>query len=727
MKFAIHDARTRTLLKDAEGPDWTCASFFFHDRGSDVQKSLTGMMQEILGSLLRQLPKLLPYIEPHFSKLAKAQRTQRPAWHLESLKSALHNIVEQRKFQIRIILFLDALDEHAGDNEELVDILKSMSAKADNDYVFLKVCLASRSWNIFKRHFSRCPGLVIHEHTRSDIQVFTDSQLQASIEDFPDLLSLKELEQLTEQIIAKALGVFIWVRLVVEQLALDIRDGTPYQILVHRISQMPQELKDLYADILRRLNPTYMNEVYVMLQIAICSLEPLPLNTFMQAVNFAMHQYPENGLDESPPEDLTSTAAFRADSEASQLRRLSSRTGGILETFVTTTEGSSADHEEPASPRLPSGEQSLDSSTSSSSFAVANAAIHTVQFLHTTAKEFIEAQRHKLLLGSVDHVITALDGHDILFLCCASPGSWVLPIFKHIFYYLKMAELHDATNFDDVRNSARYSTLETSVKRPRGVSDVKGILSPSHVGFLRDREPGVLSSTYILLILAVAANAKNLVKYILDTRFPVQGREIICLLQVAAAGPDLVPIEHQDRTGMIEILVSSGYPIDQRASLCTGLQSESPQRWTSLQVVVTRQIGSAYSEDTRLDIVKCLLDQGANVNGSLPPPPLYRMSPLSYCIQNESAALVRLLLEYKANTVFRDDYGMQPIDYVLIRQDKAILKALADHGCNRVIPDRPPSDDKAIESGVRQSMLWGIIGHPMVAVISARDLRYLYD
>ena len=254
MKFAMHDARTWTLLKDAEGPDWTCASFFFHDRGSAIQKSLTGMIQEILGSLLRQLPELLPCIEPEFYKLTRAQRTKSPAWHLESLKRALHNIIEQRKIQIKVILFLDALDEHAGDKEELVKILKSISEKADNEYVSLKVCLASRSWSIFEHNFSKCPGLVIHEHTQKDIQVFTGGQLQASIDGFPELLSLLELKLLTEQITAKALGVFIWVRLVVDQLAKDIRDGTPYQILADRINQMPQELKNLYTDILRRLS-----------------------------------------------------------------------------------------------------------------------------------------------------------------------------------------------------------------------------------------------------------------------------------------------------------------------------------------------------------------------------------------------------------------------------------------------------------------------------------------
>ena len=463
-----------------------------------------------------------------------------------------------------------------------------------------------------------------------------------------------------------------------------------------------------------------------MLQIATTSLEPLTLDTFMQAVNFVLRNrtvYTSDLRNEFINGSQVGPAGIM-DSEASQLRRLSSRTGGILETFVSISEDSTADFKEEASSGLPFG-----------SSAKENATIRTVQFLHTTAKEFIQAEQRKLLLGRVDSVLALLDGHELLFLCCASIDLWALPISKHMFYHLKMAELHDV---DCARNKARFFILRkisAHTPTPRA-QRLKLILSQFKGDFcfllMQHMDHEDFHSEYILLILAVAANAKKLVKHVFDswdvmTRDPPIGMDKFCLMHVAAAGPDLVPIEHQDRNGMIQILVSSDHPVNREALIWTStpIQDETIRRMTAFQVVLTRRIESAYNEDTRLAILKCLLDQGSDVDQ----PFTYHVSrypttPLAYCIQNESVAVVRLLLEYKAETSFSDGDGMRPIDYALIRQDKAILKALADHGCDRLTPNHTPSADAAMGSGVIQSVLMGSIGHPVVAVMCARDLRY---
>ena len=465
-----------------------------------------------------------------------------------------------------------------------------------------------------------------------------------------------------------------------------------------------------------------------MLQISISSLEPLTLNNFMQAVNFV--------LQNRKAQDISKFMFFQdgqvgdsgiMDSEASQLRRLSSRTGGILETFATISEESSADHKEKALPDLPLVEQAPDSSTSSSSLTKEYDTIHTVQFLHTTAKEFIQAQQHKLLLGSADSVLTSLSGYDFLFLCCASSESWKRASFKHMFYYLKMAESHDV---NDARNSARFSILEKIGAPSPGVNEIEWLLLQYNSSFCRvlilNMKDDEFSSIYILLILAVAANAKKLVKHVLDIwtqtiQPPTRAMESFCLLQVAATGPDLVPIEHQDRTGMIEILVSSGYPIDQMAYPWIDHETRERKKQTPFQVVLASEIESAYSEDARLDIVKCLLDQGSYVDNSFRYPGGYYNTPLAHCVLNESAAFVRLLLEYNADASIRFVYGLCPMDYALIRQDKAISKALIDHGCDKLRPTALPSFAAVKKLAVKQTMLMGSIGHPLVAVVSAQE------
>ena len=184
---------------------------------------------------------------------------------------------------------------------------------------------------------------------------------------------------------------------------------------------------------------------------------------------------------------------------------------------------------------------------------------------------------------------------------------------------------------------------------------------------------------------------------------------------------------------MIEILVSSGYPVDQMACpfalpfthvepILGARRLNMRQRITPFQAVLNRNTESQYNEDTRLDILKCLLDQGSDVNEIFNSAQFgfASTSPISHCVNNESAAFVRLLLEYDADTSYRDSYGCCPMDYALIRQDKAVMQALVDHGCDRLTADRQPSADAAIESGVRQANLMGSIGHPMVAIVSAR-------
>ena len=118
-----------------------------------------------------------------------------------------------------------------------------------------------------------------------------------------------------EQVINKARGVFIWVRLVVDILAKGVRDGTPLAVLQDTVSQLPEELKDLYSHTLRRIDSEYATEAYIMLQIALCSISPLPLAVFIQCASYARkHQ-----LDEPASfEDMT--------------RHLTSRSGGLLET-----------------------------------------------------------------------------------------------------------------------------------------------------------------------------------------------------------------------------------------------------------------------------------------------------------------------------------------------------------------------------------------------------------
>ena len=292
MKFAMRDRRTLEALRHSGRLPWIIVGFFFYDRGNAKQKTFLAMLQEILYQLLFQAEQLTSFIYSFYTDLAKRQRTTSPSWDIETLQNALLAIAHQNQTIVHACLFLDALDEHDGDNEQLAKFLYELTSTTGNTKTVLKICVASRSWPIFETYFGRCPGFAIHDFTQSDIRDYTVNRLyenspKAKISS-EDATHREKVEKLADQVTEKASGVIIWVRLVLDELAIGIRDGTPIAALQEKVSAMPQELRDLYAYTLKRINPEYAQEAYVMLQIALYSISPLSLDTFFDCTTYAL-------------------------------------------------------------------------------------------------------------------------------------------------------------------------------------------------------------------------------------------------------------------------------------------------------------------------------------------------------------------------------------------------------------------------------------------------------
>lgn len=139
------------------------------------------MMREILDSILRQAPELTVCAVSTYKELVSTQRSRRPTWDLESLTACLSAIFQQRNVVIKLMMFLDALDEHEGNNKSLVQILRSFAADADGRFVTLKICVASRPWSVFADSFGKGPSLALHEHTKDDILAILNPRLNPSL------------------------------------------------------------------------------------------------------------------------------------------------------------------------------------------------------------------------------------------------------------------------------------------------------------------------------------------------------------------------------------------------------------------------------------------------------------------------------------------------------------------------------------------------------------------
>ncbi|KAL8977205.1 MAG: hypothetical protein Q9205_006940, partial [Flavoplaca limonia] len=655
MKFAMRNPRTLALLSenDDSDPPWTLVAFFFHDRGSSIQKSLLGLLREVVDSTIRQLPQLVLHAIAPYKDLVKSQRKKSPNWHFEALQNVMGSITRQRETRVKLLLFLDALDEHEGDNDLLLQLLKEWTLNADGYYVTLKICLASRSWPVFTQQLGAGPNFAIDQYTKDDIRMYTESRLSSTYVGTSSLLVRDNLSELIEQITTKARGVFIWVRLVTDRLAINIRDGSPFQVLSRIIAETPEKLQELYDDTLRRINIQYAEETHVMFQIILHTLERLPLETLIEATVMTSNPnlYGYNWLDIKP---TSKTSAF---SEAMYGAWLMSRSGGLLETY---TAGSHADMVHLGEPNTP---------------------IQYVQFLHQTSKEYIQSPRAQVVIKRMAPRVAEKNGYYFLSLASQSPFAWVAPIKLHMMYYIKLTELQNQGDWHIVVPFVRDITtayacdldwwLEQHQNRflnyifQRHLKGYRGIRRTENAIDYCDH------CLYLFgeLLFLIAANLITLVRkaYTTDMRTFInkivhdRGLSLMCLLQATIGGPNIVPVELQDRVDMVKLLLTLGYPADTRMVILTDLAvwpttenagqisqrtfQDSSKGSTPVEYLLYGLGNVELSHETRVAMLNALLEYGAKVEAPM----------VSYCAQHESAEILRTLFQHGVGMDQRDD------------------------------------------------------------------------
>ncbi|KAI4159714.1 MAG: hypothetical protein LQ342_006329 [Letrouitia transgressa] len=673
MKFAMGQHKTIELLeRDRPGP-WTLVGFFFHRRGVTVQKSLQGMASELLHSILRQNQHLVRFAIPRWRQLRQSQRNQKPEWDLDSLRSVLKAVLWQDEVFARFCLFLDALDEHGGENIQLVDLVNTVILNSGNfsPKVKVKVCIASRPWPIFKQHFGTCPGLCIHEHTKEDIKTYVNDRLEdASNRDQP-LLNAKQLSILTEQLVSKALGVFIWVRLVVDQLVIGVRDGTTFSALMVELEKTPPELEELYRHILRRIDPKYSSETFIMLQIILCSLVPLDLTTFVECVDYVLAWYfPHQRVPNAYSMELLGKDSF-----ASKLLRLASCSGGLLEIVseVSTTITDTKSQKD------------------------------RVQFIHQSAKEFIAESRLDLSLRDWNQELNSVaikTGHEFLLITCGSCDAWVKSIKLDIATYAKLTDEHVRANTNLRADYVNEIDMIFSQRSTR-FSTTEGFGFDWWISNQKQEVKELFENVkeYKLERSMTFAVAANLLSYV-ESGEHLSIYEGEQLMELVVSGPNLVPsgLRPIDRRAMIKAFISRGaslskifIPLHPCNIPCISFRSSHSfyvvpsHRWTLLGSLCLQSSTNACDELTRLDLAKYIIELGIDVNQ-----PVHlkfisfnvlfksdvsqKISPLELSVRYGDASFVRLLLGVGAK---RDS---SLVEYVMMRGNESILQALKDYG-----------------------------------------------
>jgi hypothetical protein len=250
----------------------------------------------------------------------------------------------------------------------------------------VRICFASRPWDVFSDRFSRSPGFKMEVHTRSDVERYVQSKT-TSHEAMKMLLSSPEAAErssarrLVSRILDQAKGVFIWVKLVLENL-LDARtEGAELGELDKIVTSLPDELEDLYATLLARVKVRgYHREAYAMLELLVQAPRLLNLHEFQCIVKCATRGDLKDCISALRH---TSPQISAADIDVF-CRRIKSRCGGLVEVISSSL---ASTHDEP---------------------------VLIVQLMHQTVKDFVNRPGFKGVLDLPNDPISSENGHSFV-------------------------------------------------------------------------------------------------------------------------------------------------------------------------------------------------------------------------------------------------------------------------------------------------------------------------
>lgn len=263
MKY-IHEHSNFQEYLSSLTPPFVVARHFFHELGEGQEKTMTGLLSNILQQIVHQFDNSISLVFPDFQRLSNQPLgNRRSIWTESQLKRTLVKVLSQRTSITGIMLFIDGLDECEGDHREQLEYILSMLHRATNGKLSLRLCLASRPLPAMEVRLSTFPQCKVHEYTVPDISCYVRDRLGFIQNGTPirgNYIEEETLERLLNEIIDKAKGVFLWVKLVVKNLNIGLEEGDDFDELAKRLHALPSDLETMYSLILDQISDEYVHD-----------------------------------------------------------------------------------------------------------------------------------------------------------------------------------------------------------------------------------------------------------------------------------------------------------------------------------------------------------------------------------------------------------------------------------------------------------------------------------
>jgi hypothetical protein len=230
MAFIESDKRTKDALGAWAGSrELYIFSFFFWRPGSDLQKSITGLLQSLLYQLVKRKPAAMSGV------LSSAPTSMHTVWTETIL---LRTLVQALSLydQDHIFILIDGLDKFEGQYMRLLDTLFKLKSGSN-----IKFCFSSRPETALVKRLALFPSIRLQDVNFRDIDTF----VRRSLEPYQDQDMTND--NVISKLVFQSEGIFLWAVLVCKSLVSGYDAGDDKDTIQRRIDATPRGLEPLFT------------------------------------------------------------------------------------------------------------------------------------------------------------------------------------------------------------------------------------------------------------------------------------------------------------------------------------------------------------------------------------------------------------------------------------------------------------------------------------------------
>jgi len=247
------------------------ASFFFHGRGSLIQKSPLGLFRSLLHQLLQQIPELLLLFSSLFKKRCDTEGQFGTVWDWKErdLQDFFkHDVADSARIR-PITLYIDALDECGEENAiKLVDYFGTITSRSRVLDASLSICFSCRHYPVILSNAGL--QVCVEDETNEDIQSYIQNVMWRHICD------KSGADEARNEVVSRSHGNFQWVVLVVPRVLQMYKRGR-YREIKKTIQGIPSDLGELYKSLLAEVTDEDLPRTLKLFQWICFAQEPLSL------------------------------------------------------------------------------------------------------------------------------------------------------------------------------------------------------------------------------------------------------------------------------------------------------------------------------------------------------------------------------------------------------------------------------------------------------------------